>query len=479
MSEYKFIEILKSFSKTELERFREFLGCSYFNTSEMQKKLFATLYTMHPSYKGGKEIKEMLGKELYGKNYKDNNLRKLLFGFTKLLEKFILIEIAVSRPLDEKTRLLLFYRERKLHKNFNLLYNSVTEEMNECDLKNVGYYYDKASIEKELFNFETDNLKISLHNCEQIIQDINLFFVLSNLELYYNVIKFRDTFDKNSYIDMPFFNEMLEFIKKNESLIKKEHPNIYTSYIALMTLVEPANAKHYKALKQYLKANEEKLSPVLVKDIFIILFNYACNKLNKGHNGFRAELFDIMKGLDERGLTAGTFAAFDLYFLSVVHVGISLNEFDWVHYFIGKYEKDVPKASRADLVNICRANLHFYRKSYDEALELLAKVKHHNELYYIQSNVIIFKIYYEKNEIESMFSLYDAIKHFLKRNEHISPHLMNSYGKLIKYTLRLAKLNGDGFELKKLKEAVESEAVVNSKDWLMEKIEEHCAASVR
>jgi hypothetical protein len=473
VTEYKFIEILKSFSKAELERFKEFLDCSYFNSSDMQKKLFGTLYSMHPSYNAGKEVKETLGRALYGKDYKDNNLRKLLFGFTKLLEKFILLELAKSRRLDEKTRLLLFYRERKLNKNFSLLYNSVNEEMNDSDLKNVGFYYDKASIEKELFNFETDNLKISLHNCEQIIEDTNLFFVLSNLELYYNVIKYRDTYNKNSYVEMPFFNEVLGYVKKNEALIKKEHPNIYTSYIALMTLVEPANAKHYKSLKQYLKVNEKKLAPVLVKDIFVILYNYACNKLNKGHNSFRAELFDIMKGLDERGLTAGIFTAFDLYFLSVVHVGISLNRHEWVEYFIDKYEKDVPKASRADLVNICRANLYFHRRDFDSALGLLAKIKHHNELYYVQSNIIIFKIYFEKNEIEAMFSLYDAIKHFLKRNEHISPHLMASYDKLIRYTLKLAKLNGDGFGLKKLKEAVENENVVNSKDWLMEKIEMH------
>ena len=50
-----------------------------------------------------------------------------------------------------------------------------------------------------------------------------------------------------------------------------------------------------------------------------------------------------------------------------------------------------------------------------------------------------FKIYFEQGEFEMIYTLYDKMKHFLKRKNYIADYTSVSYDKLLNYTMRLVK----------------------------------------
>ena len=49
------------------------------------------------------------------------------------------------------------------------------------------------------------------------------------------------------------------------------------------------------------------------------------------------------------------------------------------------------------------------------------------------------KIYFEQGEFEMIYTLYDKMKHFLKRKNHIADYTSVSYDKLLNYTMKFIK----------------------------------------
>ena len=86
---------------------------------------------------------------------------------------------------------------------------------------------------------------------------------------------------------------------------------------------------------------------------------------------------------------------------------------------------------------------------------------------------MLMAIYYETDEIEPLFSLFDSFRIFLRRNKKISQKDKKLCINLIKFVKKLTRLNSrDKQEILKLKEEVNDSGGVASETWLREKIAE-------
>ena len=81
--------------------------------------------------------------------------------------------------------------------------------------------------------------------------------------------------------------------------------------------------------------------------------------------------------------------------------------------------------------------------------------------------------YYETDEIEPLFSLFESFRTFLNRHKKFPANRRQNYLNLIKFTKKLTKLaDRDKKGIQKLKEEVEATKNIASRNWLLEKIDE-------
>jgi len=91
------IEIFKTFEKTDLKRFEDFLKSPYFNKKTNVVALFNIIKTHFPDYKTENLKKETVWKKLYpDKNFNYGVMKNFIHDLTKLAENYLQTQILES-----------------------------------------------------------------------------------------------------------------------------------------------------------------------------------------------------------------------------------------------------------------------------------------------------------------------------------------------------------------------------------------------
>jgi hypothetical protein len=98
----------------------------------------------------------------------------------------------------------------------------------------------------------------------------------------------------------------------------------------------------------------------------------------------------------------------------------------------------------------------FLPKEFDKVIELLREVEYEDFTYNLNSKVMLLFTYYEMDEIEPLYSLFESFRVYLNRHKAIPEQRKNNYKNLIKYTKKLTKvMPGDKKAIEKLKKEVQ------------------------
>ena len=85
------------------------------------------------------------------------------------------------------------------------------------------------------------------------------------------------------------------------------------------------------------------------------------------------------------------------------------------------------------------AYYHFFQKNYDEVLTLLRSVEFTDFYYHLDSKSLLLKTYFELEETDALFSLIEAFKIYIKRNNLIPGYQKSGYNNMIKLSAKLYK----------------------------------------
>ena len=85
------------------------------------------------------------------------------------------------------------------------------------------------------------------------------------------------------------------------------------------------------------------------------------------------------------------------------------------------------------------AYYHFFQNNYDEVLTLLRSVEFTDFYYHLDSKSLLLKTYFELEETEALFSLIEAFKVYIKRNNLIPAYQKTGYINMIKLSSKLYK----------------------------------------
>ena len=465
--------ILQSFDKYEVNRLRKFLQSPYFNMNDAIVILFEIFIKNVFGKKTKALTKEVIWREIYGKkNYDDVRFRKLNSELLKLVEKFLAQQIYEENPIRQAVHLMEAVGQKKLEKLYNSTVRTARRLSNQQKFKPANFYFYQYEIEKnyfELTDFETNRGYKS--NLEEIAQNLDYFYLAEKLRIYNSMVSRKDLsrFEYN----FTMIDEILLNIKNNEKLYL-EIPPVQIYYQTCLINKDFDNEKHYYKLKELIDKHISQFPISEAKLIAKYVLNYSIYKTNKGETGFVREYFESYKNLLEKGIIFEEKEGISPWqFNNTIFSALRLGEYNWVEKFIEKYSVKIPFEFRENSITFNLARLNFYQKKYDDVIRLLNQVEYKDLTYNLNSKLMLIAVYYETDEIEPLYHLFESFRVYLNRNKKVSLDRKKRFLNLIKFTKKLTKLMpGDKKSIEKLKtEIAETQGIINLK-WLKEKIAE-------
>jgi hypothetical protein len=161
------------------------------------------------------------------------------------------------------------------------------------------------------------------------------------------------------------------------------------------------------------------------------------------------------------------------YFKNIVNIALRVGEYDWAENFINQYSSMLPELLRENSLTYNLAQVFFFRKEYDKVLEQLRNVEYDDVAYNLGSKAMLLATYYETDEMEPLYSLFESFRAYLNRHKDIPVNRRKNYGNLIRFTRKLTRIMpGDQSAVDKFKKELKETKNVASLNWLKEKLAE-------
>lgn len=342
-------------------------------------------------------------------------------------------------------------------------------------------FFERLEILESIDLFYSSYDKRNLRNQHLLKSLLNLeyFFILQTFVYKKELIS--NTFYIENRVDdtLPLkISEAINF-DKLIGMIEDEDPensilqSIY--FLIAKTLSDNLDDNNFNKLKELVIDSLKNFDFTAGKNLLLNLQVICTVRLNAGRREYAKESYEISKMLidgqfydnDENWFRAS-------HFRSIMKLGISLGDIEYVEQFVKNYSKRLEPNLRIPLKHFAFANIYFEKKMYNEALNSINKSELNNTLYKIDARRLNAKIYYETDSMENLQPLLDTFSHFLKNIKTADRIIINRNINFIKFLKKLIKLKEsktDSYELNKLQNAIIKENV-SEINWLLQKLSE-------
>jgi hypothetical protein len=481
MNKFTIIQILKTFSQTELKEFEKFLKSPYFGGSNYLISYFNAIKKYYPEFRSSFIKKEKIFKKLYpGKKFNDLTLRKLSSGLYDIAEKFLIQKgIEGSSELDKA--LLSELRSRRLFSLFEKKWRKLQEKFDKNNPFDYDFFIHMHFAEIENINYHSAK-KMEIENFDnhqkfyEYLLNYSLNYIMSgpvnefiyknayNLDEEKSLLKlFMNNFDFENFIDMA-------------EDINYRHAEVFRLNFSMMEMflkIED-HSKYFKYKNTLLiyvnNIGEDSRYFYLTK-----LINVCKFKIREGYPEFSKELFDVYKFMtdNEMLIEPNRRLISEFIFNDVVYYGLENGNLRWVNDFIESNIKLIIPDTREKTYHYSKGVLEFYNKNYEKSLEYFSVLKgdlSHSK-FHIREYTL--KNYYELSYFDPAEAMVDSLRHFLKSVKHLSEKMRNDYLLFIKFYNRLLTSKRDN----KKENAVIilsdlSKETFPEKHWLIEKASE-------
>lgn len=473
MNSSKLYSILEHFNKYEQNRLRKYLLSPYFNKNQTLVELFEVLIKNINS-KNPKDLsKELIWKKLYGsEKYDDVRFRKYFSDLLKLVEGFLAQQVYEENPLHQATYLIEAVGKMKMEKLYNSTMKTARRLSDQQLHKPASYHFYQYQIEKNFYELAQHELKRgSKSNVELIANHLDVFFLAEKLRIFV-AVQTQQHFVSHEY-KLLFIDEIISHIEKYLDNYE-DIPPVALYYQMYLTTTQSDNHEHYFKLKNLLAKYGLIFPKGEALSIYYSAINYCIRKYNSGNQTFGEELLDLYQDLLNKEIIISDSDGLSPWdFRNIVVVALRQGKYNWTESFIQQYKKYLPESFRENAVSFNLASLYFYQKKYDKLISLLQTVEYEDYSYNLNSKAMLIATYYEIDEIEPLYFLFESFRAYLNRHKDIPLNRRKSFLNLIKFVKKLTKLMpGDKQALKKLKEEIEKDRNIASINWLKEKIAE-------
>jgi hypothetical protein len=467
----KLFAILQHFDKYEQNRCRKYIQSPYFNRSEELLTLYeAFIKAINSSKKNGGLDKPYLWSLLQPDlPYDDVRFRKYCSDLLKLVEGYLGQEIYEKSDLQKTVNRMEAIEKRRVKALTSTVIREADRHLKNYPYKSAKYYLNNYLIEKALYELKDSDIKRSeRNNVEKISTNLDYFYVTEKLK-YYCLALMQKSIVKEDY-DIKMIDEITSGVTKHE-LTKA--PAIAVYHQIYLLLKNNSNEEYFYRLIDTLKENNMAFSREEAYNMYSYAINFCIGRINQGQSKYVEECFKIFKELINTKILfrEDRLRAWD--FKNIVVLALRLGNYSWAEQFINDYSEKLPIAFRQNAITYNLAQVYFYQKKHDKVIELLREVEYEDMAYNLNSKTLLIATYYETDEIEPLYSLFESFRAYLNRHKDIPEQKKRRYSNLIKFTKRLTKIiPGDKVAVEKLKKELQKNTNVPSLNWLKEKLAE-------
>ena len=468
MFQSKPIQILRTLSPADLRRLEDFLASPLHNKNTGLLEAFRALREHHPLYKSPDLERSALFQRLFpGEVFDEKKLRYAFSDLVKRMEEFLVWLEFREEPYERDRLLLRSYQKRGLDKYFVATQKLIHKRLEEHPYRNADYLGMAFLAEKLAFQYRTTKKShLVKTNLQQVVDSLDVWFLANKLKFSCEILNNRGVL-KVDY-ELFLLDEILIHLKDRDLT---RYPAIAIYAQILLTLTEPKEPSHYNRLLIVLERYRHLFPAQEVFDMYVYAKNYCIVRINKGQLSYTRELFDFYNIILREGIIFrdGKLTQWD--FKNLVTLGLRLEEYGWTDAFMAEYQDRLDPAEKENVLAYNQANAAFHQGDYNRTLELLQQVEFTDAYYHLDSKALLLKTYYETAEWDSLQSLIEAYKVYLKRDKQISDYQNKVFGNLIRYTNTLMRYKrGRPVDLNKLSEAVEETREIANLAWLRSKL---------
>jgi hypothetical protein len=482
LSKSSLIQLLKTLSKEEMKAFDKFVRSPFHNNRKEVTKYFLLLKKYYPSFSHQELIAGKIYKKIYpGKAYKDNVMRRLSSNLFQLAEDYLAISKFNKHKYPFSVSLLDSLTEHGLDDLFMKAYTNIISDFNKKKIDGktleIKSFYENIYGSHNIIMGRTRDILTNIGD-SGVYYILNFFAELPRQLINLEVIKDDFNYElKQNLIEKFILNFNLEGFLKGIDVSQNEYLKVLPLYIYQLLLFHyNENEKYYHLYKTAILKHRNILSDDGLSFHLTTLENYCHHKIMYGRHKYLNERYEVTRLKVEENLLIHNGYIDLIIFWNVVTSGCGAKKLDYVEKFIREYGSKLMPEVREDVLNFCRARVHFERRQFEKALEEVNKVKYLQPPIELAVKTLLSKIYYEMDYAEQLISHIDTYRHYIINKKTNSKNIQD-IRKFLSYlqNLNTLKAEPDSEKLSAVKQSLNDKDKImdcSHKDWLLEKIEE-------
>ena len=292
--------------------------------------------------------------------------------------------------------------------------NDIADSQKKLFSKDDDYYLNQTNLEIEYYSFYFNRFQNEFAKCLQNKTDnLNFYFVFCKLHNFLEMFNNELNKGSKSKFNKSFYNEIISFVEENKSEIQNKHPNLYIIYNVLQMYVTD-DLIYLNELRKYLNENGRKFDKSNLSHYYNYLVSYYTIQINKGKIEYRKELFEIFEYMFKKDLFVIDNIITEQEYSTVINNTLALGEYDWVNKFINKYKNKLHPEIASEAYNLAMAKLYFYKKEYENIYPHLNEVKFIDPGFYINSKLLLARVYFDTNNIDSLLYVLENLRQYLR-----------------------------------------------------------------
>lgn len=485
----KLTEILKTFDKDELKKFKRFISSDYFNTNETVVKLYKLITAFYPEFNPNEKklTPEALFKSLYGqRKYDEQTFRYLISALHSLAEEFLAHTTFANSRLEVRKSVIHNLIARRLHNHALKNLKAAEAELENQSHLSSDYVFHKmdygllwhqlyfiSGLQEPLLDKRLEHGEYFIYNT--VAELSHIFQIIYKISNSFNFnVRENLVYELFKSIDG---KSMILNIEKNEDseLLSSELKKIYKTlkiYLCFMeTMKDTKDEIYFEHMHRLLNEYSELFDKKEQQNLYL-MFATVCNTKRKNLNDekYQRKYFEIVKSGVAKDLYISQRYMDIPHFITILKTALEQNEINWAEQFQKKYIVHVHPEYMQDISHYSESELLFSKGIYTDSLRSLSKVKTGHFRLKLPVKILTLKLYFELGNFEKAFLLIDSFTKFLASNKNLHEDEKVHNSAFLKYykELLIAKVD-EAKPGKDLLNEIESASLLPHKNWLTEK----------
>ena len=268
----KLPELLSLLDWRERQGLRKYVSSPFFNENQLLVDFLDLLLESNPS-------PEEVWNHLYpDEPYQDLKLRHLRSELMRLVEGFLAYHEMRKRTGLQQSHLLRALRRKKAASLYDFTWRKVARRQLNSDAGN-DLFLESYLLQAEHNTWlEHRSQRSGETHLQATVDSLDTFYLFSKLKYSCTILNNRKV------VDVDYENLLLEEILIHLRKRSYDHvPGITIYFQIYEMLTEPAEDRHYNALKQLLEAHVGTFSKSEARDMYAFAMNHCIGRINKGH----------------------------------------------------------------------------------------------------------------------------------------------------------------------------------------------------